>query len=51
MTSTKKKSSMSPEHYNSGLINPAGDGTRNTGFDELSITHPYSNGSIGGAAN
>jgi hypothetical protein len=33
---------MSPEHFNSGLINSAGNGSRNTGFDEISVTHPYS---------
>jgi hypothetical protein len=38
---------MSPEHFNSGLINPAGNGSRNTGFDEISITHP----SITGGTN
>lgn len=32
---------MSPEHYDSGLIESAGNGTTNTGFAELSVTHPY----------
>jgi len=49
MTSVKKKSSMSPEHYDSGLIASAGNGSRNTGFDELSVTHPYS--AAGGGVN
>lgn len=31
---------MSAEHYDSGLIESAGNGSRNTGFAELSITHP-----------
>jgi hypothetical protein len=33
---------MKPEEYTSGLICSAGNGSRNTGFEELSVTHPYS---------
>jgi hypothetical protein len=39
---------MSPEHYDSGLIESAGNGSTNTGFAELSITHPYSNINVTG---
>lgn len=33
---------MKPQEYSSGLICSAGNGSRNTGFEELSVTHPYS---------
>jgi hypothetical protein len=37
------------DYYGSGLIESAGNGSRNTGFPELSVTHPYSG--FGAAAN
>jgi hypothetical protein len=29
------------DHYLSGMIFPSGNGSRNNGFEEASITHPY----------
>lgn len=39
------------ECYGSGLIESAGNGSRNTGFPELSVTHPYSAANTTGANN
>lgn len=37
--------------YGSGLIESAGNGSRNTGFPELSVTHPYSDASTAAGVN
>ena len=44
MLRTPKSSNIlkGDECYGSGLIESAGNGSRNTGFPELSVTHPYS---------
>lgn len=34
---------MKSEHYDSGLISSSGVGSANTGFSEISITHPNTN--------
>ena len=36
-----KKLLKGEDYYGSGLIEPAGNGSRNTGFEEVSVTHPY----------
>ena len=33
---------MRPDDYSSSIIYPGGQGSRNTGFEENSVTHPYS---------
>lgn len=51
-TAKSKNLLKGEECYGSGLIESAGNGSRNTGFPELSITHPYSaKGSTAATAN
>lgn len=38
----KDRMKMRPDDYSSSIIYPAGQGSRNTGFEENSVTHPYS---------
>jgi len=50
-TAKSKNILKGEECYGSGLIESAGNGSRNTGFPELSVTHPYSNGATSANAN
>ena len=42
---------MRPDDAVGGYIYPAGNGTRNTGFEEISVTHPYSLNTTAAGAN
>lgn len=47
MENIKDRTKMRPDESFGGLIFPAGNGTRNTGFEELSVTHPYASAAVG----
>jgi hypothetical protein len=42
----KDRMKMRPDDYSSSIIYPAGQGSRNTGFEENSVTHPYASAAL-----
>jgi hypothetical protein len=48
LENSQSKKLMKGEESSGGLIYPGGNGARNTGFEELSVTHPYSSYSATG---